>query len=163
VSEELTSPDAGENLWKGHRRPILFGLAMMLALVVLFCSLIPEQHTTLGTRPLQYDSSMGAGVTAGTTSSQYSVFLTVTNKDLSDGNFSVTLNLWSKISQPYGLLSNSSETMFVGAGATEAFSAPSDWTSNGQYSVTRDYAFNDKYLINYSVIGPSVPYNDTQI
>jgi len=160
---EFKSLDAGGNLLKRHRGLILFGFAMMLAFVILFCPLIPEQHTTLGTRPLQYDSSLDEGATIGSTfSSQYSIFLTVSNKDLTDGNFSMTLNLWSKISQPYQLLSNSSETISIGAGASQVFSVPSDWTSNGQYSLSRDYAYNDEYQINYSVTSPSVPYTDTQ-
>jgi hypothetical protein len=160
---ESKSLDAGENVWKGHRGSILLGFAVIIAIVILFCPIISQQHTAAGTRFLQYDSSLGwFGSVGGSTPSQSSIQLTVTNKDLIDGNFSVTLYLWNKTNQPYQLSSNSLETRPIEAGASQVFSVPNDWISNGDLSITRDYAYNSQYLINYSVVSPLAPYNATQ-
>jgi len=150
------------NVRKDHRSLILLGFAILLA-YYLFCPFIPESHTNIVIRPLQYDSSLGENIAMGSeVSPQTMIQVTVTNNDITDGNFSVTLNLWKQTSQPYQLLSNSFQTKTIGAGSSQVFNVPSNWMSNGQYSYTRNYAFNDQYLINYSVTAPSASVNSTQ-
>jgi hypothetical protein len=155
------SLEAGKNVWKEHRGRIIFGLALILTLVVVFCPLVPDQYAIAGTRTLQYDSSFAEDMIAGSTFSTYSIHLSVINKDVIDGNFSVTFRFWSKTSQPYQLVASSSETGFIRAGASQVFDVPDSWMQNGQYSFTRDSSFNDACLINYSVVTPSVPYYST--
>jgi len=128
----------------------------------VFCSLVPEQHAVAEIRTLQYSSSFGEGSTIGSTFSSSYIFLEVVNKGVIVGNFSITLYFWDKTTQPYQLVANSSETGFIDSGATQTVYVPNSWLSNDQYSVTRDSSYNNAYLINYSVVSPTMFYAATK-
>lgn len=163
MSQQESQPmEAGKNLWKEHKARIIFGFAIILMLIVVFCPLVPEQHAVAATRTLQYGSSFGSGAIVGSTFSTSYIFLSVINQDVIDGNFSVTLYFWDKTSQSYQLMANSSQTGFIKAGSTQVFDVPTSWTADDQYSVSSDSSFNNAHLINYSIVGPTLPYNATQ-